>query len=82
MVADFAYYHFNNLSGKLNCSRTNSMQRSISWTKTTKAGDKGYSELKLVTIVLDKTIADLLHDQAIKIYYNMALFMSVCEKRI
>ena len=51
MVADFAYYHLNNLSGKLlNCSRRYSMQRSISWTKTTKADDKEYNKLKLVDL--------------------------------
>ena len=55
MVADFAYYHLNNLSGKLNGSRRNSMQRSISWTKTTKADDKEYSELKLVDLQLYST---------------------------
>ena len=43
MVADFAYYHFNNLSGKLNWSRRNSMHGSISWTKMTKADDKDYN---------------------------------------
>ena len=52
MVADFAYYHLNNLSGKLNWSRRNSMQRSISWTKTTKADDKEYNNLKLVDLQL------------------------------
>ena len=53
MVADdFANYHLNNVSGKLNWSRRNSMQRSISWTKTTKADDKEYSELKLVDLQL------------------------------
>ena len=52
MVADFAYYHLNNLSGKLNWSRRNSMQRSISWTKTTKTDNKEYSELKLVDLQL------------------------------
>ena len=55
MVADFAYYHLNNLSGKLNGSRRNSMQRSISWTKTTTADDKEYSELKLVDLQLYST---------------------------
>ena len=56
MVADdFAYYHLNNLSGKLNWSRRNSMQRSISWTKTTNADDKEYSELKLVDLQLYST---------------------------
>ena len=50
MVADFAYYHLNTLSGKLNWSRKNSMQRSISWTKTTKADDKEYNNLKLVDL--------------------------------
>ena len=50
MVADFAYYHLNTLSGKLNWSRRNSMQRSISWTKTTKADDKEYNKLKLVDL--------------------------------
>ena len=51
MVADFAYYHLNNLSGKLlNWSRRYSMQRSISWTKTTKADDKEYNKLKLVDL--------------------------------
>ena len=55
MVADFAYYHLNNLSGKLNGSRRNSMQRSISWTKTTKADDKEYNELKLVDLQLYST---------------------------
>ena len=55
MVADFAYYHLNNLSGKLNWSRRNSMQRSISWTKTTKADDKEYNELKLVDLQLYST---------------------------
>ena len=52
MVADFAYYHLNNLSGKLNWSRRNSMQRSISWTKTTKADDKENNNLKLVDLQL------------------------------
>ena len=75
MVADFAYYHLNNLCnlvpwafplnlrekpwgrgcnlcGKLNWSRRNSMQRSISWTKTTKADDKEYNNLKLVDLQL------------------------------
>ena len=51
MVADFAYYHLNNLSGKLlNWSRRYSMQRFISWTKTTKADDKEYNKLKLVDL--------------------------------
>ena len=51
MVADFAYYHLNNLSGKLlNWSRRYSMQRSISRTKTTKADDKDYNKLKLVDL--------------------------------
>ena len=50
MVADFAYYHLNNLSGKLNWSGRNSMQRSISWTKTTKADDKENNNLKLVDL--------------------------------
>ena len=52
MVADFAYYHLNNLSGKLNWSRRCSMQRSISWTKTTKADDKENNNLKLVDLQL------------------------------
>ena len=52
MVADIAYYHLNNLSGKLNWSRRNSMQRSISWTKTTKADDKENNNLKLVDLQL------------------------------
>ena len=55
MVAVFAYYHLNNLSVKLNWSRRYSMQRSISWTKTTKTDDKEYSELKLVDLQLYST---------------------------
>ena len=43
MVADFAYYHLNNLSVQLNWSRRYSMQRSISWTRMTKADDKDYN---------------------------------------
>ena len=53
MVADdFASYHLNNLSGKLNWSTRNSMQRSVSWTKTTKTDDKEYNNLKLVDLQL------------------------------
>ena len=52
MVADFAYYHLNNLSGKLNWARSNSMHEFISWTKMTKANDKEYSELKLADLPL------------------------------
>ena len=55
IVADFANYHLNNLSEKLNWSRRNSMHGSISRTKTSKADDKEHSELKLVDLQLYST---------------------------